>query len=614
MARKRAPAEPPRAPPAGQAGEAPAGSPKALRRQAEARLMRGGAACPEEVGALTPEQTRHLLHELQVHQIELEMQNEELRDAHVALDIERERYFDLYDLAPVGYCTVSEEGLVTKANLTAASLLGTTRRELLGQRWARFIHRDDADRYYLHRKLLLGTAEPQSCEFRMVRADGAPFWGQWTATVSPDAHGGQELRAVVSDITARKRAESEHLQAGIALRESKEAADKANRAKSDFLSSMSHELRTPLNSILGFAQLIAAGTPPPGPSQKRNVDYILAAGWYLLGLVDEILDLAVIESGKLSLSMQAVPLDEVMRECRAMVEQQADAHGIRLALPVAGTPCHVDADRKRLTQALCNLLSNAIKYNRPDGAVCVDWAPAGAGRVRISIRDTGQGLAPDQLAQLFQPFNRLGSESGPEQGTGIGLVVCKRVVEMMGGRIGVESEVGKGSLFWIELGLATRPPPAASPPPVRLAPACPADGASPRTLLCVEGDPANLALVEAIVAGRPDLRLLKATDGETGMAIARAALPDAILMDIHLPGVSGIQAMASLARDPATAHIPVIALSANAIASDVERGLAAGFFRYLTKPIRIAEFMQTLDAALDFSASQANRTHTKDRP
>lgn len=601
------------APASGGAGAA-ANSPQALRRQAEKRLLKMTALTPNEIAAFSPEEAGHMLHELQVHQIELEMQNEELRDAQVALDAARARYFDLYDLAPVGYCTVSERGLIMQANLTAASLLGTTRGELLKQPFTRFIHKDDEDRYYLYRKKIVGSGEPQSCELRMMKNDGTQFWGHWSASVAHDALGVLELRTVVTDITERKRLDQGLQEKNVALERAVSAAEKANLAKSGFLSRMSHELRTPLNAILGFSQLIETGSPPPSPTQKRNVDHILKAGWYLLALIDEILDLAVIESGTISLSMEAISLDEVMRECQVMVESQAQTHGIRVAFPRFDVPCHVKADRNRVKQVLSNLLSNAIKYNKPDGAVVMDWVVSTPGRIRINVRDTGDGLSPDKLAMLFQTFNRLGRETGAEQGTGIGLVVSKRLVELMNGAIGVESTVGKGSVFWIELDVSSAPQPVAGPVHAGARAATPGQIDAPlRTVLYVEDNPANLTLVEEIIARRPDIRLLTATDGVRGVEIARAVLPDVILMDINMPGISGIEAMKILADDPATARIPVVALTAAAMLGDFEYGLRAGFFRYITKPIKINEFMDTLDVALEFSISAANRT-SRTRP
>jgi len=242
----------------------------------------------------------------------------------------------------------------------------------------------------------------------------------------------------------------------------------------------------------------------------------------------------------------------------------------------------------------------------------VDCNSSPPGCIRVSVRDDGEGLSPEQLAQLFQPFNRLGQEANAEEGTGIGLVVCKRLVELMGGVIGVESTVGKGSVFWIELKLTAPPEPAAAAlesPGIARAAVQP--DAQLRTLLYVEDNPANLMLVEDLMARRPDIRLLSARDGQKGIEIARAFLPDAILMDINLPGMSGIAALRILAEDPATAHIPVIALSANAMPRDIEKGLDAGFFRYLTKPIRVNEFMDTLDTALRSASARAVR-HQRD--
>jgi CheY-like chemotaxis protein len=384
------------------------------------------------------------------------------------------------------------------------------------------------------------------------------------------------------------------------------AAEKANLAKSDFLSSMSHELRSPLNAILGFAQLINSDSPPPTPAQAASIDQILHAGWYLLDLINEILDLAQIESGKLALSREPTSLAEIMLECQAMIEPQAQKRGVRMSFPHFAMPCFVDADRTRLKQVLINLLSNAIKYNQPNGTVVVDCSATTTDHVRISVRDTGAGLPPEMLLQLFQPFNRLGQERSKEEGTGIGLVMSKRLVELMGGVIGVESAVGKGSVFWFELNSAVELQLEQSAGKASaLLPADTKRGASQRTLLYVEDNPANLKLIEQLIARRSDIRLLSATDGNLGIRLARANRPDVILMDINLPGISGIEALKILREDPVTAHIPVIALSANAMPRDIEKGLQAGFFRYLTKPIRVDQFMDTLQSALDHAAFEA---------
>jgi CheY-like chemotaxis protein len=291
-----------------------------------------------------------------------------------------------------------------------------------------------------------------------------------------------------------------------------------------------------------------------------------------------------------------------------MVEAQAHKRGIGMKFPRFETLYFVHADRTRVKQVLINLLFNAIKYNRPGGTVTVEFTLSSPESIRVSVRDTGAGLAAEQVAQLFQPFNRLGKEASAEEGTGIGLVVTKRLVELMGGTIGVDSVVGIGSAFWIELSLTSAPQlavreaegPALVQPLMQL-------GAPLRTLLYVEDNPANLELVEQLIARRPDLRLLSAADANLGIEFARAYQPEVILMDINLPGMSGIAAMKILHDDPSTEHIPIIALSANAVPRDIERALEAGFFNYLTKPIKVDKFMDALDAALKFARAAPGR-------
>lgn len=441
-----------------------------------------------------------------------------------------------------------------------------------------------------------------SYELTYIRKDGSRFPAIVSITALRDDYGdiiGYLL--IGADNSVRKRVELE-------LHNAMAVAEKANLAKSDFLSSMSHELRTPLSAILGFAQLIESGSPSPTVSQKRSVDQILKAGWYLLGLINEVLDLALIESGTLSLSLESISLLEVMHECRAMIEPQAQKRGVGMTFPRFEIPYLVKADRTRVKQVLINLLSNAIKYNKLEGTVVVDCITMTPERVRISVEDTGAGLAAEKLTQLFQPFNRLGQEANVEEGTGIGLVLCKRLIELMGGVIGVESTVGVGSVFWVELNLAreTHTVAGAAEPAAVARTSVQAD-AQLRTLLYIEDNPANLMLVEDLIARRPDLRMLSAIDGISGIETARTSLPDVILMDINLPGISGVKALRILADDPATMHIPVVALSANAMPRDIQKGLEAGFFRYLTKPIKVNEFMDTLDMTLKFAETESHR-------
>jgi len=417
-------------------------------------------------------------------------------------------------------------------------------------------------------------------------------------------------RLVITTIEAQKLAEQ--LQATkVQLEAAKSVAEKANLAKSEFLSSMSHELRSPLNAILGFAQLMEADAgSPPTPPQKDSIGQILKAGWYLLDLINEILDLALIESGKLSLSHETVSLVDVMIDCQAMIESQAQKHDIRITFPRFESPCYVYADRTRVKQVLLNLLSNAIKYNRVGGTVIVDCAVLSRERIRVSVTDTGEGLTPDKIEQLFQSFNRLGREGSAEEGTGIGLVVSKRLIELMGGVIGVESTVGAGSVFWIELNLTDEPQPGVDA--VALATHVPPRAENDtglRTLLYVEDSPANLKMVEQLITRRTDIRLLSANNANLGISLARDLQPEIILMDINLPGISGVEALKLLREDPLTKHIPVIALSANAMPHDIRKGMESGFFRYLTKPIRLNELMDTVDMALHLSATESAAGH-----
>ncbi len=495
---------------------------------------------------------------------------------------------------------LDSEGRVVSWNTGAQRIKGYPAEEILGQHFSRFY--PPADIAHGTPQLDLEAAAAQGrleVEGWRTRKDGSLFWANVVFTAIRDPAGQPRgFAKLTRDLTERRQVEE-------TLTKAKGAAEKANLAKSEFLSSMSHELRSPLNAILGFAQLMESGATPATPSQKGSIDEILRAGWYLLELINEILDLAQIESGKLSLSLEPTSLADVILECQAMIEPQAENRGIRMTFPHFDVPCFVAADRTRLKQVLINLLSNAVKYNQAGGTVVVDCVGSTEERVRLNVRDTGAGLLPEKLAQLFQPFNRLGQERGTEQGTGIGLVMSKRLVGLMGGVLGVESSVGVGSVFWCELGAAAAPELEAKAQPAVAARAPDQPGAPVRTLLYVEDNPANLRLVEQLIARRPTIRLLTAVDGNQGIQLARAHQPDVILMDINLPGISGIEALKILRDDPATAHIPIVALSANAMPRDIERGMTAGFFSYLTKPIKVHEFMAALDAVLDAGDAHA---------
>ena len=501
--------------------------------------------------------------------------------------------------------TTDPMGIISDVNKQMEALTGCTRDELIGAPFKNYF--TDPERAEAGIKLVLSEKKVTNYELTACARDGKETVVSYNATTFYDRD--RTLQGVVAsarDVTERKRFEQALQETNVALEIAKSVAEKANLAKSDFLSGMSHELRSPLNAILGFAQLMESESAFSSDAHAESIAQILQAGWHLLNLINEILDLAVIESGKLSLSLEPVALNEVLAECQAMMEAQAQQRGIRMQFSIFDTRCFVWADRTRLKQILINLLSNAIKYNQVNGTVNVVCTALDAQRVRLSVQDTGAGLSPEKQAQLFQPFNRLGQEVGGVAGTGIGLVVTKQLAELMDGQLGVDSAAGSGSDFWVDLRSCAAPDllmgaeQSAAPAQVLQA-----DGVQQLTVLYVEDNPANMTLVERILARRSDIRLLTAVNGMQGIEDARIHQPDVILMDINLPGISGTEALKILREDPLTAHIPVLALSANAMSHDIALGLELGFFRYLTKPIQVTTFMDTLNVALAFAQSSA---------
>lgn len=516
--------------------------------------------------------------------------------------------------------TTDAMGVITDVNQEMKNLTGHSRIELVGSPFKSYFTDPLRAEEGINRVLKEGKVK--NFELTAQSKSGKQTVVSYNATIFNDSH--DKLVGVFAsarDITNRKDYEKSLQKNNVELKIVRATAEKANLAKSEFLSSMSHELRTPLNAVLGFAQLMASDQPPPTPTQKISIDQILQAGWYLLRLINEILDLALIESGKVSLSQEPMSLTDVLQDCEAMIVPQASKRGIRVSFPDFSELYYVHADRVRVKQVMINLLSNAIKYNRDGGSVKVECQQLNKRKVRINVTDTGLGLTTKQIEQLFQPFNRLGQESSGEEGTGIGLVVTKQLVELMGGEIGVESQVGVGSLFWVELvsssaadihgalsnmtNLETMNGSDANAPHDLAPSAIEKRGAAPpKRLLYVEDNPANLILVERIIARRDDVVLLSAIDGHLGIKMAREHRPDVILMDINLPGISGYGALKVLLADVNTKHIPVMALSANAMQRDIEMGMQAGFFCYLTKPIDVTEFMDALNLALQFSSEQ----------
>ena len=431
-----------------------------LRADAEARLQARSVTETATAAATKADQLR-LLHELQVHQVELEMQNEELRQSRAELEAALTRYTELYDFAPVGYLTLTADGLIAELNLTGAKLLGGERGNLKKRRFASFVTHADQNRWAGFFLSVKSHEEQGHQELELQRGDGTTFHAQMDcvrhrvmgsgpsgvgadATANFPAGTLLEVSIALTDISVRKRVEAK-------LNEAMVAAEKANRAKTDFLSSMSHELRTPLNAILGFAQLMRMDCDDESQSEAAEyLDEILLASRHLNQLLGEILEWSSLQNEPAQLELQAVDVCKLMRECAELVSLEVQQRGLHLQLQLPDEPLQVLAEPRRLRQVLLNLLSNAMKYNVPDGHISLRTETS-PGHVRLLVEDTGLGIEPAQQAQVFEPFQRLGRENSMIQGTGIGLSRCLEFARLMNGQLGLHSEPGVGSRFWIEL-------------------------------------------------------------------------------------------------------------------------------------------------------------------
>lgn len=426
-----------------------------------------------------------------------------------------------------------------------------------------------------------------------------------------DGQGGPDQGGV--DINELLRQNAELSKALVELRAARVEAEDANTAKSEFLARMSHELRTPLNSILGFSQVL--NTDPDEPlstSQKESVRQILKAGWHLLTLINEVLDLARIDTGKVQLSIESVGIEQIVREALTLVAPLGEKYAVKVVNETkAHSKSYVSADRTRLKQVLLNLLSNGIKYNKKGGTVTLGCELRHDGRMRIFVRDTGPGIRPEDIPRLFTPFHRL-DEHDKIEGSGIGLAITKRLIDLMKGTVGVESAVGVGSTFFFDLALADKPTVDIdeSDPSLIIKRA----DAREVTVLHIEDNPANHALVARILSRRPHVKLLAASSGEKGLELARTHDPDLVILDINLPGMSGYDVLTKLQTYIDTRHVPVIALSANAMPQDVKKGLDAGFLQYLTKPIDVKEFLRTIDLFISDSPAPSMRPDSAPPP
>jgi signal transduction histidine kinase/ActR/RegA family two-component response regulator len=451
-----------------------------------------------------------------------------------------------------------------------------------------FVHPDDRASVLEAIQRGFANDEVVRVRFRGLHTDGRWVDIESRGRALRDADGRATGAVMISrDVT-------ESVDAAQALKEAKEEAERANLAKSEFMSRMSHELRTPLNSVLGFAQILQMEMS--SVEELELIGYIVKSGGYLLELINEVLDISRVESGSIAVELEIVSSAELIRQCVEMVNAQAFEHNVSI-IDNCDNDCYVRADFQRLKQVLVNLLSNAIKYNVAGGSVTLDCDDVD-GRMRLSVTDTGPGVAPDLHERLFAPFDRLDAESRGIEGTGLGLALSKGLMEAIGGSIGVESTPGTGSTFWLELPIALPAPNARDGASRDDAPTSPRGDVPTATLLYIEDNIGNVRLIERLLEHRPKVRLLSSLQGSLGVELAQQHQPDLILLDVHLPDLSGFEVLERLAADGRTSSIPVIMLSADASHEQIKRFRDAGVKDYLTKPLDLEYFLTLLDTYL----------------
>ncbi|MDP6351814.1 MAG: response regulator [Alphaproteobacteria bacterium] len=531
---------------------------------------------------------------------ELTLQLRERERADVALRESEGRLRTLMDSIVDAIVVVDEQGRIESANPATARIFGHPVADIIGRDVSLLMpepHRSAHDRYLADYRAT-GNAKiiGFSREVEGLRQDGSTFPMDLAVSEVMMA-GRRNFIGVIRDITDRKQNEQ-------ALRIAKEQADTASNAKTEFLSRMSHELRTPMNAILGFGQLLEFDpTAPLNDSQAESVRQILKSGHHLLDLINEVLDFAQIETGQASISLETVAVHDVVAETLRLAAPLAAGRGIELIDETADVAApQMRADYTRLKQVLLNLLSNAVKYNRDGGTVSIKCEETDDNLVRISISDTGFGIPEDRQSELFQPFSRLGAETRDIEGAGMGLTITKQLVERMNGQVGFRSAPGLGSTFWLALPAAVGSKDARLPAPGISSLPGDADGGQRSlagTILYVEDNPPNLNFMREIFRRVPDITMLSADNAERGLEMAERHLPDVILMDINLPGMSGMEAIKRIRGSKRIGAVPVIAVSANAMAAEIKKALAAGFDRYLTKPVKIEEIMATMEAYLE---------------
>jgi PAS domain S-box-containing protein len=509
-----------------------------------------------------------------------------------------ERFLDsvLENIPNMVFVKDAAELRFVRFNKAGEDLLGIPREELIGKCDHDLFPQDEADHFTEKDRHVLVSGEVLDIPEETVETvdHGRRMLHTRKIAITDDDGRARYLLGISEDITDRHR--DQH-----AAEASRREAERANQAKSEFLSRMSHELRTPLNAVIGFGQLLELDDLDE--RQSEGVDQILRAGRHLLGLINEVLDISRIESGAMSISPEPVHLGSVLAEALSLIRPLADEAQVTLdADPSTINGLHVEADQQRLKQVLINLLANAVKYNRQGGSVRVTCSRDAGGRVEVTLADTGRGMTADQLERLFDPFDRLGAESGDVEGTGLGLALSIGLMEKMGGTIRAESEAGVGTTMRVELNPAEEP--TAEVTAIGTGGAT-VNGASPgrRTILYVEDNLSNLKLVERALEQLPEVRLIPAMHGELGLDLAGQHRPDLILLDLHLPDMHGAEVLERLKADSATAAIPVVVVSADATPSQVERLLATGAEQYLTKPIDVERLLEVVQGALPAAAT-----------
>jgi PAS domain S-box-containing protein len=516
--------------------------------------------------------------------------------AQAALRDSEQRFRNILNTAPIGILYTDLRGYVKQANPRFCELTGYAEDELQLMTVAQYTHPDDVEADQdLSRRLVLGELPMYRRQKRYITKDGRTLWVQSTVTLLRDELGqARRIVGVVEDITEHLRLQDAET--------ARERAEAANRAKSEFLSRMSHELRTPLNAMLGFAQLLELDRRHPlAPDQQPWVAQIQQAGWHLLDMINDVLDLSRIESGNLKLQIEPIGLPDLLSASLAMVDTEAKRRGLDISTDLADGTGVLMGDATRVKQILVNLLSNAVKYNSEGGRIHVASRMRPHDMVEIAVTDTGLGMTAEQLAELFQPFNRLGRERSAQEGTGIGLVISQRLAELMGGSLRARSIAGEGSSFILALPCAVEP----DTVPSNLDPLITSTAEYHRRIVhYVEDNETNVEVMRGILAQRPQVQMEVSMNGRDGLRAIRAQSPDLVLLDMHLPDLSGLELLARLKADPATADIPVVVVSADATAQQIDAALQAGASLYLTKPVSVSELLAVVDEVLERSQTR----------